>query len=162
MRCSPPGASFEEAVFGTYINNLYYASKGLFPFMQEHNEEKSKRLLNDFNLSVRRILANKKALIGQGKYVSFDENEGRLQQFCDKIVNTLLSRKKDLAEIKTKSDDDYVLFLNEVFDFFLSEKNLPRFINLIFSLVSGGSIFFIKEGDYEKDREWLDSFEFKV
>ena len=161
MGCFSPMMPIGEAVFGMYINNLYCAIKGLHPFMKKNNEEERKKRLNNFNCSIRRILENKKFLLGSGKYDSLDEKEKRLQRLCDEIVDILLNRKKDLKEIKIKGDSEYLLFLDQIFDFFLSEKNLPSFINLIFSLVSGGSVF-TKEGDYEKDREWLDSFEFKV
>lgn len=161
MKCSPPRPTIEEAVFGMYINNLYCAAKGLFPFMQENKEEKRKKLLNDFSCSIKRISGNKKALIVEGKYVSLDENERRLQHLCDEIVDILFHRRKDLKEMRTKGDSDYLLFLDQIFDFFLYEKNLPNFINLIFSLITGGSIF-TKEGDCETDRKWLDSFELKI
>lgn len=160
IECSPPRPSIEEAIFGMYINNLYCAVNGIFPFMGENKEEKRKKRLNDFNCSVKKILSNEKDLRGEGEYFSLDEKERRLQKLCDEIVDILLSRKKDL-ELKIMGDIEYLLFLDQIFDFFLSEKNLPNFINLIFSLVSGGSIF-TKEGDYEKDRKWLDSFKFKV
>lgn len=163
MECSPPRMSLEEAVFGMYVNNIYCDISGLSSFMSENNEGKRKKILDDFKRSVRKILSNKKALSrsSEGEYVSLDEKELRLQQFCDEIVNILFDCKKDLKEMKIKDDSDYLLFLDQIFDFFLSEKNLPSFINLIFSLVSGGSIF-TKEGDYEKDREWLGSFQFKI
>lgn len=160
MACSPPRPSIEEAVFGMYITNLYCAIKGLHPFMGENKEKKRKKRLNNFNRSIRKILSNKKSLMGEGEYVSFDEKERRLQKLCDEIVDILFYRKKDL-EIKIKGDSEHFLFLDQIFDFFLSEKNLPSFINLIFSLVCGDSLFTII-GDYEKDRQWLDGFEFKA
>lgn len=161
MGRSPIRLSTREAIFGMYISNLYCAIKGLAPFMKENNKEKRKQRLNDFNCSVKKILSNKKSLMGEGQYDSLDEKEQRLQYLYDEIVDILLSRRKDSKEIKINGDSDYLLFLDQIFDFFLSEKNLPSFINLIFSLIIGGSIF-TKEGDYEKDREWLDGFKFNI
>lgn len=161
MECSSPGPSIDEAVFGMYINNIYCAIKGLPPFMEGNNEEKRKQRLSDFNCSVRKILSNEESIAGKGEYVSFDEKERRLKKLCDEIVDILFYRKKDLKEMKIKGDSEYLLFLDQIFDFFLSEKNLPSFINLIFSLTCGGTIF-SKEGDDERDRKFLDNFEFKI
>jgi hypothetical protein len=161
MGCSPPRMSIKEAIFGIYINNLYCAIKGLSPFMKENKEEKRKEILNNFNCSVRKILGNKKFLMGEGEYISPDEKEERLQELCDEIMVILLNRRNDLKNMKISGDNDYLLFLDKFFAFLLSESNLPSFINLIFGLICGGTIF-SKEGDYERDRKWLDSFEFKI
>lgn len=161
MECSPSRSTIEEDFFGMYIHNLYCTTKGLSPFESENNKEKRKKRLNDFSCSIRKILANKKALAGEGEYFSLDEKEERLQYFCDAILDILFNRRKDLDEMKIRDHGDFLLFLEKIFGFFLSEKNLPSFLNLIFDLTIGGSIF-TKKGDYEKDREWLDSFEFKI
>lgn len=160
-QCSPPRPSLQEVAFIAYVINMSCVIKGLFPFEGENKKEERKKRLDNFNRSVRKILANKKALINKEEIVSLDEREKSLEHFCDEIINILFNRRKDLRETKMKDESDCLLFLNEVFNFFLSDKNLPSFINLIFKLVSGGSIF-SKEGDDEKDREWLDGFEFKA
>lgn len=129
MGCFPPRPSLDEAVFGMYINNLYSAIKGLSPFMEGNHEEKRKKRLDDFNCSIRKILKNEKALMGEGECISLDEKERRLQQLCDEITDILLSRKKDLRKRKINGDNEYLLFLDQIFDFFLSEKNLPSFID---------------------------------
>lgn len=171
MGCFPPRPSREESIFAMYISNVLLAVNSKDPF----KGERGKQLLNNFIFRVEKILGNKRFLIcpetkcpvwswiwgGKSEYKSLDEKEKTLLHFCDEITDILFDRKKSLKEMKIRDGSDFLLFLEKTFDFFLSEKNLPSFINLIFRLVNGGNIF-TKEEDYEKDRGWLDEFEFKI
>jgi len=77
------------------------------------------------------------------------------------MLLNLATLKLTLKNLKINGNHDYCLFIDNFFDFLLSDSNLPHFVNLIFKLVNGGTIF-SKEGDDEKASEWLDSFEFKI
>lgn len=153
----------EELNFRLYISNLFCAFKRLLNFAREGMEQKRRERLVNFSCSVGRIFLYKKWLNRGGEHVSLSEREKILQRYCDEILEILFNRRNDLKNITIKGDGDseYLFFLDKFFAFLISEENLPSFINLIYGLVSGGSIF-TKEGDYEKDRQWLDNFEFKV
>ena len=161
MGCFPPMQSLKEANFGMYISNVLLAIKGLAHFMGENKEEKRKARLNDFDSRVKKILANKKWVMEGGEHFVLDEKEEILKRYCDEIEIILFNRREHLKNLKINGDDDYLLFLDKFFAFLLSESNLPSFINLIFGLACGGTIF-SKEEDGERDRKWLDNFEFKI
>ena len=146
--------------FRMYIANLLLAAKRQPPF----DGEKGKERLNDFDSVVRDIFGNKKFLNDAGRtgrYIILGKKAETLQSFCDQILVILFDRRNDLKNMKINSNDDYFLFLHNICNFSLSEENLPNFINLIFKLASGGTIF-SKAGDDEKAREWLDKFEFNI
>ena len=156
-----PMPEAEELNFGMYINNLFCAMKRILHFAQEGMEQKRRERLVNFNCSVGRIFRYKKWLNSGGEYVALSEREKILQRFCDEILEILFKRRNDLKYMKTNGDVDCLQFLEKFFVFLLSESNVPNFVNLIFNMVSGGSIF-SKMGDDEKARQWLDRFEFKI
>ena len=157
MGCFPPMQSLKEANFGMYISNVLLAIKGLAHFMGENKEEKRKARLNDFDSRVKKILANKKWVMEGGEHFVLDEKEEILKRYCDEIEIILFNRREHLKNLKINGDDDYLLFLDKFFAFLLSEGNLPSFVNLIFDMACGGTIF-----SKDRDDDWLDSFEFKI
>ena len=162
-----PPSPIQEVVFRKYTSNVLLAINGQDPFRGERGRQQ----LNNFYARIDKILENRRFILRarSSKYVylcppcytALDEKDELLNQFCDEILEILFNRRKDLKNLKINGNHDYCLFIDNFFDFLLSDSNLPHFVNLIFKLVNGGTIF-SKEGDYEKASEWLDSFEFKI
>ena len=158
MSLYDPMPQIKELNFRMYITNLFCAVKGLHPFEGDDKEQKRKERLDVFCSRIKKILGHQKSVMGAGEYIFLGEKEQILQRFCDEIMEILFKRKNDLKNMKISGDNDYLLFLDKFFAFLLFEENLPRLVNLIFHMISGGTIF-SKEGDDEKAREWMDSYE---
>ena len=156
-----PMPEAEELNFRMRANNLLCAVKRPLHFGQQSMEQKRRERLVNFSCSIGRIFRYEKWLISGGEYAFLNEREKILQRYCDEIVEILFGRRNDLKNMKINSDDDYFLFLEKFFVFLLSEENFPNFIDLISELANGSNIF-SQEDYYEKNRKWLDNFEFKI
>jgi len=150
-----------ELNFRLHIINLFCAVKRLLRFAQEGMEQKRRERLVNFSCNIGRIFRYEKWLIRGDEYVALNEREKILQRYCGEIEKILFGRRNDLKNMKINSDDDYFLFLEKFFVFLLSEENFPNFIDLISELANGSNIF-SQEDYYEKNRKWLDNFEFKI
>lgn len=166
-----PTPPMEETIFRMYISNVLLAVRDKDPF----KGERGKQLINNLVSRIEKVLQNKRFLItpetkcpvwsrvldinGCG-YKILDEKEKFLQHYCDEILEILFSRRKDLKCMKIRDKNDFLLFLEKIFNFFLSSENLPKFVGLIFELANGGAFF--ESAYYEHNRIWLNDFEFKI